>query len=319
MFTLFFNVAPTITARAGHQARARLQEVLIAYFEKCADDASFPDDVAELTRLRARLLRQYGMTHVDIGNMEVGMINAAVANTAPMLFWMVANVFARPEVLANLRAEVERFVVRGNDDNDSATATATATLYASQLTDRELCPYLAAVNHEVMRLCDSVTGTRFVDEDITLPDGSLLKAGALVHMPSAVGHRIADAWGLGPHDPNDFNPERSFGRASSSEGVDSPGQARGVFTESPLQRKAFWPFGGGKHLCPGRKFASAENMTFLAALAVGFEIQGLTPKSIPPCGYANLTGQSVPIPEQAAMVTFRRREGWDNVTWRLSA
>ncbi|EFQ36661.1 uncharacterized protein GLRG_11807 [Colletotrichum graminicola M1.001] len=303
MFTLFFNIAPKLTAPAGHKARGRLQEVLIEYFQKYPDDSSFPDDAAELTRMRARLLRMYGMTDVDVGNMEIGMINAAVANTAPILFWMVVNIFSRPKVLANLRAEVENLV---------EVTDGTATLCASQLTDRNLCPYVAAVNHEVMRLCDSVTGTRFVDEDITLPDGTLLKAGALVHMPSAVAHRMEETWGS--HDPEDFNPERSLRRVSENS---NPGEV--IFSEPLAQRKAFWPFGGGKHLCPGRNFAFAENITFLAALAVGFEVMGLDVDTIPQCGYANLTGQSVPKPKQPAKVTFRQRNGWENVKWRLIA
>ncbi|KAK0118743.1 hypothetical protein ONS95_007629 [Cadophora gregata] len=303
MFTLFFNVAPKLTAPAGHKARGRLQKVLIAYFRQYPDEWSFPDDAAELTRMRARLLRMYGMSDIDIGNMEIGMIHAAVSNTAPILFWMVISIFARPKVLAKLRAEVEKLV---------EVTDGTATLRASQLTDRNVCPYVAAVNREVMRLCDSVTGTRFVDKDVTLPDGTLLKAGALVHMPSAVGHRMADAWG--PHDPEDFIPERSLGRVA-----DNSNPEEVTFTEPSSQRKAFWPFGGGKHLCPGRNFAFAENITFVSALAVGFEVLGLNVDTIPRCGYANLTGQSVPKPNQPAMVTFRRRKNWDNVTWRLIA
>ncbi|KAK1573081.1 cytochrome P450 [Colletotrichum navitas] len=303
MFILLFNIAPTFTAPAGHKARGRLQEVLIESFQKYPDDSSFPDDAAELTRMRARLLRMYGVTDVDVGNMEIGMFNAAVANTAPILFWMVVSIFSRPKVLANPRAEVEKLV---------EVTDWTATLCASQLTDRNLCPYVAAVNYEVMRLCDSATGTRFVDEDITLPDGTLLKSGALVDMPSAVAHRMEETWGS--HDPEDFNPERSLRRVSENR------NPRELIVSEPLaQRKAFWPFGGGKHLCPGRNFAFAENIIFLAALAVGFEVKGLDVDTIPQCGYANLAGQSVPKPKQPANVTFRQRNDWENVKWRLIA
>ncbi|KAK1623168.1 cytochrome P450 [Colletotrichum phormii] len=306
MFTLFFNIAPRITAPAGHKARSRIQKALISYFQTCPDDQSFPDDAAELTRMRARLLRAYGMADIDVGNMEIGMINAAVANTAPILFWMVVNIFSRHHVLAHVRAEVDQLVqISGGNEK-------TATLCASQVTDRNVCPYVAAVNSEVMRLCDSVTATRFVDEDVILPDGTLLKAGAIVHMPSAVAHRMADAWG--PKDPEQFDPSRSFHYHYKSSTEKTSG-----FDQSSAQRKAFWPFGGGKHLCPGRNFAFAENVTFVSALAVGFEIDGLDVDNIPQCGFANLTGQSVPKPGQSARVTFRRREGWENVTWRLLA
>ncbi|KAK1990830.1 cytochrome P450 [Colletotrichum falcatum] len=305
MFRLFFNVAPKLIAPAGHQARKRLQRVLISYFQDHPDNDAFPNDAAEIVRMRARIVRAAGFCDEDLGNMEIGMIHAALHNTAPILFWLVVNVFARPQVLASVRAEVEKLVEFDTPAEPSSQQPARrAILHASRVTDQNLCPYTAAVHREILRLCDSVTVTRFVDEDTTLSDGTLLRAGSLVHLPSAVAHRMPEVWGN--HDSDVFEPGRM---------LDPDGKASAMSD----RKKAYWPFGAGKHLCPGRKFALAENLTFVAALAVGFDIEGLDEKIVPHCPIANLMGQSVAKPENTVAVTVRRRRGWELSTWQLLA
>ena len=39
------------------------------------------------------------------------------------------------------------------------------------------------------------------------------------------------------------------------------------------EKRAYIPFGGGKHLCPGRNFAFAEILGFAAALVMGFDVE----------------------------------------------
>lgn len=44
--------------------------------------------------------------------------------------------------------------------------------------------------------------------------------------------------------------------------------------EADRQRKAaFFPFGGGLHLCPGRNFAFAEILGLMSVLVTGFDIE----------------------------------------------
>ena len=37
--------------------------------------------------------------------------------------------------------------------------------------------------------------------------------------------------------------------------------------------QGYFPFGGGKHLCPGRHFAFAEVMSFVATIVYGFDVR----------------------------------------------
>lgn len=46
------------------------------------------------------------------------------------------------------------------------------------------------------------------------------------------------------------------------------------------RKQAFIPFGGGKHLCPGQHFAFAENLGFLAAVVLGFRLEGLKGENV---------------------------------------
>ncbi|WYZ34168.1 hypothetical protein EsH8_I_000444 [Colletotrichum jinshuiense] len=308
---LFPNILPALVAPAGNSARERLQGTLVKYFERYPHDSSFPEDTAEFTKLRARIIRDSGLDDTDLGRLEVGMVVAATTNSAPMFFWFLVSVISRPEVLARVRKEVEPLVQteqKGEPGNSAGHASppmeSIATLRASQLTDQTICPYLNAAHHETLRLFDSNTATRHVLEDTTLPDGTLLRAGGICHIPSGVGHRIPEAWG--ERDPEEFAPERwleTQPRQTGSKGVSA--------------RAAYWPFGGGKHLCPGRNFAINENITLLAALVMGFDFDGLNDATVPKCPIANLTGQSVPPPRKKVEVTIRRREGWENVKWQL--
>ncbi|KAK1447321.1 hypothetical protein CMEL01_09160 [Colletotrichum melonis] len=301
---LFPNIKPEWIAPAGNSARERLQHVLVNYYKQFPDESSFPPDVAEFTKLRARIIRNSGLSDTDLGRLEVGMVVAATTNSAPMFFWFLISVMSRPQILAKVREEVEPLVTFGKEDISGPSGAAikvVATFRTSQLTDSIICPYITAAHRETLRLFDSNTATRHVLDDTTLPDGTLLRAGGICHIPAGVGHRIPEAWG--DRDPNEFAPERWLEhqvRMSGSSGI--------------TQKMAFWPFGGGKHLCPGRNFAINENITLLAALVTGFDCDGLV---VPECPIANLTGQSVPPPKKQVKATFKRREGWEHVVWKL--
>lgn len=239
------------------------------------------------------------------------MVFASTNNSVPLIFWIIVNVFARPGVVEKLRAEVQGVVdiVPVEEAQESVeksgirsvSSRRQANVRASLLTDEARCPYLAAIQREVLRLCNTTTGFRHAMRDTTLPDGTLLRAGSTVHIPASISHRLPEAWG--PADPSQFEPARWFKTAGTPGLIKAPA--------------AYFPFGGGKHLCPGRGFAYAENAGLLVTLVLGFTITGLTPETQPPCPIANLMGEGVPKPRQTAQVRIKRREGWENVRWKL--
>jgi cytochrome P450 len=174
----------------------------------------------------------------------------------------------------------------------------TATLDISKL--EEKCPLMVSCYKESIRLGNQGVGTRRVMHDTVLTDSKgqdhLLKAGVDVMWSAKRMHRMEEIWG---DDAMEFNPER--------------------FREDRLgraQKQAYIPFGGGKHLCPGRNFAFAENLGFMAALLVGFEVQGLEERNYK-LGDSRM-GEAVakpPADAQGGEVVIKRREGWEEVEW----
>ncbi|KAI6778969.1 prostacyclin synthase [Emericellopsis cladophorae] len=101
--------------------------------------------------------------------------------------------------------------------------------------------------------------------DTTISDGKgrtyLLEEGVNVQMPSEPLHGMTDVWG---DDANVFHPARFMDIAKNLSSA-----------TTKAKRASYIPFGGGKHLCPGRNFAFAENLGFMISLLMGFDASPL--------------------------------------------
>ncbi|KAG4279565.1 hypothetical protein FPRO04_13598 [Fusarium proliferatum] len=100
------------------------------------------------------------------------------------------------------------------------------------------------------------------DTSVTTPEGTtyILKEDTDLQLPAGVAHYEDSVWGA---DVNVFNPERFLPSSKGS-------------TEDERKRKAAYiPFGGGRHLCPGRNLDFAEIIGFASALLLGFEIEAV--------------------------------------------
>jgi len=300
------GVLPWLFAPKGNRARIRVQTALAEYYRQHKNETDFPEQTADITLLRHRVFRGLGFSDSEIGRMELTMVFAGTNNSVPLLFWIIVNVFARPGVVERLRAEVQGVVdivpvEEAQEAEGRPAPRRQANVRASLLTDEARCPYLAAIQREALRLCNTTTGFRHAVRDTRLPDGTFLRAGSTVHIPTSISHRLPEVWG--PADPNEFEPARWLKTTGTPGLIKAPA--------------AYFPFGGGKHLCPGRGFAYAENAGLLVTLALGFTITGLAPETQPPCPIANLMGEGVPKPRQKVGVRIKRRPGWEDVRWTL--
>jgi cytochrome P450 len=131
----------------------------------------------------------------------------------------------------------------------------------------------------------------------------LLKEGVNVMWSAKLMHRGADAWG---DCPDSFVADRFL-----------TGEARDIDIERK-RRASYVPFGGGKHLCPGRNFAFAEILGFMGSLVVGFEVVGLKSSNVQM--HTGAIGEAVvkpPADGQGGPVTIRRRKGWEDINWHF--
>lgn len=163
------------------------------------------------------------------------------------------------------------------------------------------CPLLVATFHETLRLVGSATSVRSVVAPATLKANEntfSLQSPAVIQLPSGITHSSPAIWG---EDVDTFNPSRFLSETKAQ--LDKETKRK--------QTQGYFPFGGGKHLCPGRHFATAEILSFVAALVTGFEIEG---SHVPERAFQKL-GTGVRKPMGDVDVDMKRRAGWEGVRW----
>ncbi|KAL0934528.1 uncharacterized protein CTRU02_211327 [Colletotrichum truncatum] len=300
---LMFGVATTVTARRCYQARTRLQAVLNKYYEH---NKHLHADAAQITKNRAAALRKHGIPENKTGDIEIVLLHVAVTNTIPALFWFMTQVFTHPELVSLLREEVGPIAQRANNN---------VTIDISELD--ETCPLLVSCYRESMRLCNKGLSHRRVLEDTTISDGNgrsyLLKKGCNVEMSQEVCHSLERAWGP---DWGTFMPDR-FVESKPNKLHDEA---------EKLRKAAFVPFGGGKHLCPGRNFAFAETMGLMVSLVLGFNVTLLDKEMRPTTEPVKMDRCTLissivrPVGNGEGLgVKIERREGWEEVKWHYTS
>ena len=182
------------------------------------------------------------LTDRELRDEMITMLIAGHETVASALTWTWYLLARHPDVDRTLTEEV-----RAVCGDDPLTAGAASRL-----------PYTAAVFQEAMRLYPPawVITRRALDDDV-IGDHRVRK-GTLVVLSPYVTHRHPDFWA----DPDRFAPERFLAAGPS---------------ERP--RYAYFPFGGGPHLCIGNHFAMVEAVLIIAAAArrYGFTVIGRAP------------------------------------------
>ncbi|KAK3303657.1 cytochrome P450 [Chaetomium strumarium] len=306
---------PAPLARAGHRARAVLQKALMPYYAARHDEDAAASD---FVRLRAAELRKGGMPDDDIARVEIMLPFAAMANTVPLLFWLVCHIFSRPGLVEQLRREVEAgLVVVAAAKTDDGNGNGEITLRAGTAAVEERCPLLMSVYRETLRWTVHQVSTRTALQDTVLTDRTgrqyLLKAGTVVQMAIGAAHAHGEYWG---DDVDEFKPDRFVRKEATADGngngEEGPGGAKAM-------RAAFQPFGGGLHLCPGRHFAFAEMMAVVSTLLLGFEVEPLDGTEWKLPGLATrsvISAVTKPAKNGEGFgMRFRRRPGWENARW----
>ncbi|KAK8930528.1 Cytochrome P450 89A2 [Platanthera zijinensis] len=184
-----------------------------------------------------------GLTDEEMVNLCHEFLSGA-ATTATALEWTMAEIVKQNGVQSKILAEIESLI--GIEEEEIVKEE-----------DLERMPYLKGVVMESLRrhppshfvLPHSVT------EEFEL-NGYLIPNGAEVHFSVANVHW--DRWNW--EEPMEFRPER-FLAGGEGEGVDLTG-SRGI---------KMMPFGAGRRLCPGYKFAMLHLELLVANLVREFE------------------------------------------------
>ncbi len=240
---LLVGVAPSVTARRPYEAREALVAAFLEYLA-----AGHEAGASDIVRKRIEIARAYGFPDESTARSELSFLFAGIINTAVTTFWVVLHIFARPDLLATVRAELQR--AGGGGDGDDAATTTALSIDAV----RSRCPMLQAVFRECLRVGSDNFSTRLVKQDTTLADRYFLKAGSVLQVSAGVIHADKAIWGA---DADEFSPARFLKQQQGGQ----------------VHPAAFRSFGGGKTLCPGRHFATTEILMFAAMIVLTFDME----------------------------------------------
>ncbi|KAI1116688.1 cytochrome P450 [Nemania sp. NC0429] len=254
-----------VTGR-GYALRRRVFDAHVAY---CKD---LPPDASHLVREHQRTLAAAGVPAADRAKQAAIFTIASFSNSAPTLYWMLWELFSRPDVLAAVRSEVEANAMvtvtpedadHGDKGARKTGGGATFVLAVAALKTR--CPLLLSVFQETQRTRHVNPSFRRVMADTLLDGRYLLREGAYLQVPGNVIHGEPDLWGgsAAVFDPYRFVPGKQ--RPSPAAHDDRDAAAR--------HASGFVPWGAAPYLCPARQFAATEILIVAALLAVRFDIR----------------------------------------------
>ncbi|KAK1757983.1 25-hydroxycholesterol 7-alpha-hydroxylase [Echria macrotheca] len=300
---MMINIAPSITAPKAFRGRALMQKALTEYLASEYDAGS---DVPKFTRDRMELEREFGMTPSEMAGLEVAVIHGAISNTIPTAYWMLVYVFSNPDLVAKLRAEAETVVTETSRAGPGEEGRREVSIDISRL--EQNCPLLFSTLRETQRFISNAVLNRKIMADTTISDGKnsyLLKQGFDLQISHGVTHNLESVWGS---NVRGFDSERFLDVAKPEDGL-------------AVQPGAYTPFGAGKHICPGRFFASGEIMGFMVPLLLGFELTDQKGGAIT-VPDATIPWITTPIAKPVAGsnlgARLHRRVGWENVVWNIS-
>lgn len=244
--------------------------------------------IKELSNLGIRR----GLSTENNARALVGSILAIVGNTIPTTFWLLIQIFSRPDLLKEIRSELEA-TLEGPSSRSEINLNYTVI--------REKCPVLMSTYEEILRMTSGIATVRYTNEDTLIQDRWLLKKGAQVQMPTAFIHADPTTWGA---DAEVFDHTRFL-------------KSKVLTKEQKARRAAaFRPFGGGNTLCPGRHFASYEVLTFAGSILLGFDMTPTTEAfNLPEMDRSKLPLTSLK-PAGDIKVNLTRRSVWEKVQFK---
>ena len=160
---------------------------------------------------------------------------------------MLIEIISRPNLLSRVREELEASVC-------SQPGTQKPGMSIQKLV---VLPLLGSIYHECLRLRSFNVVVRQVRDPVHI-DGYLLKAGNLIMSPCSPSHHDQNVWLTPDHAADEFWAER-FMEANRKRHVEDGN---------------YFPYGGGRAMCPGRFYAKQEILAAVALTVAQFDFKG---------------------------------------------
>ncbi|KAL3483061.1 cytochrome P450 [Aspergillus germanicus] len=235
------GILPWLTARKAYKGREAAYAGFLKYYA-----AESHKQGSELTIARYQTLADAGLRVEDIARNEVSMGLGLLSNTVPAAFWIMFDLYRRPDLLREIRDELTENALRIDEETGKYVINIPAI--------RDNCPLLVSTYQEILRVRAASSPTRIAAETVLLADKHLIKKGSVISIPSQPIGRREDVWGS---NSLDFNPRRF---------IKTP-------EHNPRRPGGFMSFGVSPVICPGRHFASTEIMGVVALMVLRLEIE----------------------------------------------
>ncbi|KIW03514.1 uncharacterized protein PV09_05279 [Verruconis gallopava] len=216
-----------------------------------------PNHGSRANRARQEMYNKFGLSTKAKSGFDLGFTFGLASNAIPATGWMLLHILdpnadrsLKPRVMAELKA--------AQHPDGSLNLPVLFAL-----------PLLQSIFHEVLRLYTDVLVSRVLEKDHVLPlsgEGDrkvFLPKGTLAMAPSWPGQRDPAIWD-GEKPSTEFYHERFL--------TTDPETGKDVFTTSGTAGR-FFPFGGGKSICPGRVFAKQEIFAATALMLLNFDFE----------------------------------------------
>ncbi|KAI0199881.1 putative cytochrome P450 [Astrocystis sublimbata] len=174
------------------------------------------------------------------------------SNSIPTTTWMLMEIVQDTSLLKAVRDEVE------------SAKTLDPVTGKKKLDVQKLVslPLLQSIWTETLRLRIKFNITRDVKKAVAIM-GHTIPAGSMLQAPMMVAHYDETTWGANGHPASEFWAERHIKYKDGSR----------TYANMAGHNTAFFPFGGGANVCPGRQFAKYEVLLTIALVVSRLDIE----------------------------------------------
>lgn len=271
MLSLFFGL-PRFVTPSAYRIRDSIVSTLERFHDKIqAEGKGRPIDPAgdvvwdptygsRANRGRQRFYQDLKLSNHGRAALDLGFTFGLSSNAIPATCWMLLHILnprGPPDLLPRVLAELRTAKSPSGDLNISI-----------------LCglPLLTSIFHEILRMYGDLLVHREIHQQLTLPldenkeppRSVSIGAGSVVMAPTWLGHYDPAFWDAPDHPASEFYAERFL--------TTNPETGKDMFTLTGKAGK-FFPFGGGKSICPGRVFAKQEVLGAVAIVLTKFEFE----------------------------------------------
>ncbi|KAF2683786.1 cytochrome P450 [Lentithecium fluviatile CBS 122367] len=314
MVPILADIVPALTARKAYLGRRAINAALQDFVEQGHYRSASP-----LIQKRVQINLKHGLSTKMAGRAELILLFGIIGNAVPTTFWMVANIFGRPGLLAQIREETAQAVI-------PMKALAPGVLKVNKISVAALrtkCPLLVSTFRETLREISNLASVRLVTNThiVTAPGHRTytLKKGSMIQIASGVIHAAPSIWGPDAHT---FNPARFISSTSTNSEQFLSGSSKTEYTATALPKgvpsAAYRAFGGGSVICPGRHFAQSEILGFVALMVNMFDVADAGTGGV--IGVPERDDGRIPLsvmkPKKEPQVIIKRKCG-EEVVWRL--